>query len=77
MAKINWLVVMETAKCTSLRSMYEDMSWLLKYLKHVNKIAVVGDKKWEDLLIKSDGLVFREKYFDASQLDEAWEYVEG
>lgn len=75
--KTNWLMVMETDKCTSLRAMYEDMSWGLKYLKHFNKIAVVGDKKWEDLLIKADRLVFGEKYFDASQMDEAWEYVEG
>ena len=40
-------------------------------------MAVVGDKKWEELLIKADSLVFGEKYYDISQLDDAWEYVEG
>jgi hypothetical protein len=75
--KINWLFVMKTVKYTSLRAMYEDMMWLLKNLKHFDRMAVVGDKKWEELLIKADGLVFGEKYYDISQIDDAWEYVEG
>lgn len=40
-------------------------------LKNFDRMAVVGDKKWQELLIKADGLVFGEKYFDISQLDEA------
>lgn len=75
--KISWLMMMETARYTSLRAMYEDMMWLVKNLKHFDKMAVVGDKKWEELLVKADGLVFGEKYFDVSQLEEAWSYVEG
>lgn len=75
--KINWLFVMKTVKYTSLRAMYEDMMWLLKNIKHFDRMAVVGDKKWEELLIKADSLVFGEKYYDISQLDDAWEYVEG
>ncbi|HEA69109.1 MAG TPA: STAS/SEC14 domain-containing protein [Desulfobacterales bacterium] len=75
--KISWLFVMKTAKYTSLRAMYEDMMWLLKNIKHFDRMAIVGDKKWEKLLIKADGLVFGEKYFDISQLDDAWKYVEG
>ncbi len=75
--KINWLMRMETTRYTSLRAMYEDMMWLLKNLKHFDKMAIVSDKKWEELLIKTDGLVFGEKYFDVSQLEEAWKYIEG
>ena len=40
-------------------------------------MAIVGDKTWEDIIIKADGLVFGEKDFDISQLDEAWEWLEG
>ena len=75
--KISWLAIVDTVKYTSLRAMYEDMSWCLKNLKHFDRMAVVGDKKWEELLIKSDGLVFGEKYFDKSHLEDAWKYVEG
>lgn len=74
--KINWLMIMETGKCTSLRAMYEDMMWLLSNLKHFDRMAIVGNKKWEELLIKADGLVFGEKYFDESELEKAWKYVE-
>ncbi len=75
--KINWLLVMETAKYGTLRAMYEDLMWAMRNLKHFDRMAIVGNKPWEELLIKADGLVFGEKYFDASKLDEAWDYVEG
>lgn len=75
--KISWLVVMKTFKYTSLRAMYEDMMWLLKHLKHFDRMVVVGDKTWQELMIKADSLFFGEKYFDISRLDEAWDYVEG
>ncbi len=42
--KIILLAVLKTTKYSSLRAMYEDMSWGLKYLKHFGKMAVVGDK---------------------------------
>ncbi len=74
--KFSWLMVMETTRYISLKALYEDMMWLIKNLRHFDKMAIVGDKKWEELLIKADGLVFGEKYFDISQLEEAWEYVE-
>lgn len=75
--KINWLYIIGTMKYTNLRAMYEDMSWLMKNLKHFDRMAVVGDKKWEELMIKTDGFFFGEKYFDITQLEEAWKYVEG
>lgn len=75
--KISWLIVLKTTKYTGLRAMYEDMKWVTKNVRHFDRMAVVGDRKWEELLVKADGFVFGEKYFDISQLDDAWEYVEG
>jgi len=75
--KISWLFVVGSMDYASLRVMYEDMMWLLRNLKHFDRMAVVGDKKWEELLFKADGLVFGEKYFDKSRLEDAWAYVEG
>jgi len=40
-------------------------------------MAIVGDKKWQEMLVKADSLVFGEKYFDIAQLEEAWQYIEG
>ena len=75
--KISWLYIMADFKGGTLRAMYEDIVWLFKNLKHFDRMAVVGNKKWHELMIKADGLVFGEKYFDISQLEEAWKYVEG
>jgi len=73
---VNWLFVIKASKFESLKSMYSDMMWLLKNIVHFDKMAIVGDKKWEELLIKADSLAFGEKYFDISQLDQAWDYIE-
>lgn len=75
--KISWLLVWKTTHYASLKAFYEDTSWLLKNIKNFDRMAIVGDKKWEEILVKADGLVYGEKYFDISQLDEAWDYVEG
>ena len=75
--KISWLVVWKTTHYTSCQAMYEDASWLLKNVKHFDRMAIVGDKKWEEMLVKADSLVYGEKYFDISQLQEAWQYIEG
>ncbi|MCD4782244.1 MAG: STAS/SEC14 domain-containing protein [Candidatus Eremiobacteraeota bacterium] len=77
LGKINWLFIVKTTKYTGLRAMYEDMMWMLKNIKHFDRMAIVGDKKWEELLVKADSLIFGEKYFDISQLEDAWKYVEG
>lgn len=74
--KINWLFVWKDFKGTTLKAMYEDMMWLLRHLKNFDRMAVVGEKKWQELLIKADGMIFGEKYFDISQLEDAWKYVE-
>jgi hypothetical protein len=75
--KVSWLVVWKTTHYASLKAMYEDASYLLKNIKNFDRMAIVGDKKWEEILVKADSLVYGEKYFDISQLDEAWDYVEG
>ena len=75
--KINWVFIMKDFKGTTIKGMYEDVKFLFKNLKHFDKMAVVGDKLWLELLIKADGLIFGEKYFDISKLEDAWKYIEG
>ncbi|HNX27513.1 MAG TPA: STAS/SEC14 domain-containing protein [Phycisphaerae bacterium] len=76
-SRISWLYIMTDFKGGTWRAIYEDMIWLFKNLKHFDRMAVVGNKKWHELMIKADGLIFGEKYFDISLLEEAWKYVEG
>ncbi len=60
-----------------MRTRYEEMMWASKNIKHFDRVAIVGNRKWEELLIKVDSLVFGEKYFDITKLNKAWEYIEG
>ncbi|MCP4178474.1 MAG: STAS/SEC14 domain-containing protein [bacterium] len=75
--KINWLCVWENVKYENLSAFYEDMKWLFKHLKKFDRMAIVGDKWWKMLLVKADGLIFGERYFDICHLDKAWDYIEG
>ena len=75
--KISWLMVIEKMEYPTLKAMYEDSKWLLQNLKKFDRMAVVGSKKWEELLIRLDGMVFGEKYFDVSDIEKAWSYIEG
>jgi hypothetical protein len=75
--KISWLFVIKTGRYETVRAFYEDISWLLKNLKHFDRMAIVGETKAEEILVKADGLLFGEKYFDISAIDEAWKYIEG
>ncbi len=75
--KINWLFVLKTEKYENPLVIYEIMAWGLKNILNFDRMAVVGDKLWEQLLIESDSYLFGDQYYDISQLEEAWEYVEG
>ena len=75
--KISWVCVWKSTKYDSLDAFYEDMMWLLRHVKRFDRMAIVGDAWWKKLLVQADSLVFGEKYFDLSQLEEAWAYVEG
>ena len=74
--KINWLFVFKTIKYHSPRAFYEDIMWVMKHLKYFDRMAVVGDTMLGEVLAKVDALAFGEKYFDISQLEDAWRYVE-
>ncbi len=75
--KINWLFIIKTGRYKTVRELYEDIMWLLKDIKNFDRMAIVGESKEEGLLIMIDGLVFGEKYFDLSGIEEAWRYIEG
>jgi hypothetical protein len=75
--KINWVFIFRDFKGATIKGIYEDIKFALGNLKHFDKMAVVGDKLWLELLIKADGLIFGEKYFDISKLEDAWKYIEG
>jgi len=84
--RINVLVKMDNLALTKikLRAFLEDSFYSLKYLDKLRHIAVVGDSKLKKAIIELDNKLLGnekkeliEKYFDVSEIDKAWDFVQG
>lgn len=59
-----------------------DSSYALSHINQIRHIAIVGNSKFEEVLVKLDDKLLGspkkeriEKYFDVSQLQQAWDFV--
>ncbi len=81
---INMLVKIDNMNITksSWKAMWNDGLYAVKHMKNCGRIAIVGNSKFEEFLIKIDNAFFHseksgrsEKYFVTSQLDEAMGWI--
>lgn len=77
--KIRWYLEMEDFDGWKLKAFWEDVKFDAKHANDFDKVAMVGEKKWEkwmtDLMkLFSSAEV---KYFDASQKEEAVKWIKG
>ena len=61
-----------------LHAMWDDMAFGAKHYGDIEKIALVGDRKWEEWMAKICKPFTRAKvqYFDAEQIAQAWTWLE-
>lgn len=73
----NALMVVNNFQGFTLSSFFEDLRFGLKHMKDFDKIAVVGDKKWLETLVKIESYFPKVniKYFDTSEAREAWGWL--
>jgi len=83
--QINLLIKLDEMKIskTSIKAFFEDSIWALRNYTHLGHLALVAHSKVLKALVPIDNLFFEraskgrlERYFDISQLDEAFEFVE-
>lgn len=81
---VNILVKLDEMKITnsSIKAFMEDIIWTLRNYKKMGHLAIVAHSKILKALIPIDNLFFeraskgrQERYFDISQLNEAFEFV--
>ena len=81
---INILVKLDEYKIshTSTKAFFEDIIFALRQFKHIGHIAIVAHSKILKVMVPIDNLFFEraskgreERYFDASQMDQAWDFV--
>jgi hypothetical protein len=59
------------------KAAWDDYEYWRKYGEEIERVAIVGNKRWEEWMTKLAKLFMkgRVKYLDESQLDDAWAWV--
>ena len=74
--KIRMIIEMKDFHGWSMGALWEDMKFDLKHFDHIERLAFVGEKKWESgmALFCRIFTIAKIRYFDMAQLEdaEAW-----
>jgi hypothetical protein len=75
--KIRLLWLLEDFHGWEPKAAWDDYDYWRKYGKEIERVAIVGNKRWEEWMTKLAQLFMKGgvKYFDESQLDDAWAWV--
>ena len=82
--QVNVLVKLDEIKMNHIntKAFMENVIWVLRNYKHIGHLAIVAHSKIVKALVPIDNFVFErlqkgyeERYFDVSQLDKAFEFI--
>lgn len=61
-----------------LHALWDDIKFATKHCLDIERIALVGEKKWEEWMAKvcKPFSMAKIRYFDAKDLDAAWSWLE-
>ena len=81
---VNMLVKLDEMKISKIetKAFFEDILWVIRNYKKLGHLAVVAHSSILKALVPIDNAFFaraskgrQERYFDVSQMDEAWAFV--
>lgn len=84
--RVNLLVKMDQMRLTEseLGAFVQDARYALHFLKRMRHVAIVGHGKTQAFLVKVDNMLLGkpedeliERFFEAADMDKAWEFVRG
>jgi hypothetical protein len=77
--RISLLLELDDFHGWDLGAAWDDFKFGMKHIKDFKRVAIVGDKKWEEWMAKLAKPFMRAevKYFDGSQLQDAWGWLHG
>lgn len=75
--KVAVILYLEDIKGYTLTGFIEDLKNAFKYNKQVEKMAIVGDKKYEEIVAHISNFIMKSeiKYFDMSEKAKADEWI--
>ena len=79
-AKVCVMLVLDSDAGWGVKAGLEDIKWLLKYMKRLDRVAIVSDEKIWKWLVSVDSVFARfvgihERYFKVKEIDEAWHWL--
>lgn len=75
--KIRMLVEMEDFHGWTAGALWEDIKFDAKHFNHIERLAMVGDKKWQEWTAKfcKPFTTAKVRYFDHTETDKALEWI--
>jgi hypothetical protein len=61
-----------------VHALWDDIKFSTTHCTKIEKIALVGEKKWEEWMAKvcKPFTMAKIRYFDASEIEDAWKWIE-
>jgi hypothetical protein len=77
--KIRILMIMRDFHGWDARALWEDNKWDVKHFNQIERVAMVGDKKWQQWMAAfcKPFTTAKVRYFDHEKLDEARTWLTG
>jgi hypothetical protein len=75
--KIRMLVELHDFHGWTLGALWQDIKFDLKHFNHIERLALVGDKKWEAGMAAfcKPFTTAKVRYFDVAKSAEAWQWI--
>ena len=76
--KVRLLLVVEAHEKMDAESLLFDLNFILAYSDKIERMAIIGNKVWEETWIALFGLFshIRLQYFDRSKVKAAWKWIQ-
>ena len=77
--KIRLVLVIEAHEAMDAESLLFNLNFVLQYSDNIDRMALVRSKTWEETWMGLFGLFshIRTRYFDRSEINQAWKWVHG
>ena len=75
--KVRMLAQFHDFQGWDLAALWDDIKFATKHCNHIERIALVGEKKWEEWMAKvcKPFTMATIEYYDVSAMDDAWAWL--
>lgn len=73
--EINLLMIVDYPQEFDLRAAWDDFLFWIKHVKHIERLAIVGQKEWEKWLEFPESFFLKVRYYRLDHLDKAWRWI--